>query len=131
LGFAGFYGGPAANYGMKLILSTHNVTLTKAIEDHILIRIDKLEHFDRFAINARVTLEHDSTKAPERAFKCSMRLCVPGPDLFAEDCESDLYAAIDLVSKKIEQQIRKRRARHKVRNHEAARTKRARQEAQL
>jgi putative sigma-54 modulation protein len=131
LGFAGFYGGPAANYGMKLILSTHNVTLTKAIEDHILIRIDKLEHFDRFAINARVTLEHDSTKAPERAFKCSMRLCVPGPDLFAEDCESDLYAAIDLVSKKIEQQIRKRRARHKVRNHQAARNKRARQEAQL
>lgn len=117
--------------GMKLILSTHNVTLTKAIEDHILVRIDKLEHFDRFAINARVTLEHDSTKAPERAFKCSMRLCVPGPDLFAEDCESDLYAAIDLVTKKIEQQIRKRRARYKARNHQAARTKRARQEAQL
>src|SRR6266511_1035731 len=31
---------------MKLILSTHNVTLTKAIEDHILSRIDKLDHFD-------------------------------------------------------------------------------------
>ena len=35
---------------MKLILSTHNVTLTKAIEEHILSRIDKLEHFDRFAV---------------------------------------------------------------------------------
>ena len=88
---------------MKLILSTHNVTLTKAIEDHILGRIDKLEHLDRFAINARVTLEHDNTKAADRQFSCSMRLAVPGPDLFAEDCESDLYAAIDLVTKKIEQ----------------------------
>jgi hypothetical protein len=29
-----------------------------------------------------------------------MRLEVPGPDLFAEDVESDLYTAIDLVSKK-------------------------------
>ena len=27
---------------MKLILSTHNVTLTKAIEDHILDKLDKL-----------------------------------------------------------------------------------------
>ena len=117
---------------MKLILSTHNVTLTKSIEDHIMIRIDKLEHFDRFAINARVTLEHDTTKAPERQFKCGMRLCVPGPDLFAEDCERDLYAAIDLVTKKIEQQIRKRQNKYKARNHTlASRTKRSRQEAEL
>jgi len=114
---------------MKLILSTHNVTLTKAIEDHILSRIDKLEHLDRFAINARVTLEHDNTKAPERAFCCSIRLVVPGPDLFAEDAESDLYAAIDLVTKKLEQQIRKRQSKFKARNHtDAAAGKRKRQE---
>ena len=30
--------------GMNLILSTHNVTLTKAIEEHIISRINKLEH---------------------------------------------------------------------------------------
>ena len=58
---------------MKFILSTHNVTLTKAIEDHILIRIDKLEHLDRWAIDARVVLEHDNTKAIERQFKTSPR----------------------------------------------------------
>ena len=117
---------------MKLILSTHNVTLTKAIEEHILSRIDKLEHFDRFAVNARVTLEHDNTKAPDRQFSCSLRLAVRGPDLFAEDSESDLYAAIDLVSKKIEQQIRKRHNKTKARRHtDAARSKLRRQEANL
>jgi len=117
---------------MKLILSTHNVTLTQAIEEHILSRIDKLEHLDRFAINARVTLEHDNTKAPEKQFSCSLRLAVPGPDLFAEDSESDLYAAIDLVAKKIEQQIRKRHSKFKARNHtEASKSKRTRQEADL
>ena len=114
---------------MKLILSTHNVTLTKAIEDHILTRIDKLEHLDRFAINARVILEHDNTKAPEKQFSCSMRLVVSGPDLFAEDSESDLYAAIDLATKKIEQQIRKRHSKHKARKHsEASASKRRRQD---
>jgi putative sigma-54 modulation protein len=117
---------------MNLILSTHNVTLTKAIEEHIVSRIQKLEHFDRFAINARVTLERDQTKAPERQFSCSMRLEVPGPDLFAEDVESDLYAAIDLVTKKVEQQIRKRHNKYKARKHkQAARGKRSRQEKGL
>jgi putative sigma-54 modulation protein len=117
---------------MKLSLSTHNVTLTKAIEDHVLSRLEKLAHLDRFAINARVMLEHDHTKVPERAFSCSIRLAVPGPDLFAEDSESDLYAAIDFVAKKIEQQIRKRQNKYKARKHtEASNTKRKRQEAQL
>lgn len=115
---------------MKLILSTHNITLTKAIEDHVLEKIDKLEHLDRWAINARVTLEHDHTKATEKQFKCSLRLAVPGPDLFAEDSESDLYAAIALATKKIEQQIRKRHSKFKARNHtQASRSKRKRQEA--
>jgi len=54
---------------------------------------------------------------------------VPGPDLFAEDSERDLYAAIDLVTKKIEQQIRKRQSKYKARKHTlASRTKRRRQE---
>jgi len=117
---------------MNFILSTHNVTLTKAIEDHILSRIQQLEHLDRFAIDARVILEHDTSKATDRQFKCSIRLAMPGPDLYAEDFETDLYAAIDLVAKKIEQQIRKRHNKYKARKHtEAARTKRKRQEAEM
>ncbi len=106
--------------GMNLILSTHNLTLTRAIEDHILSRVEKLEKMDRYAISARVILEHDKTKAPDRQFSCSVRLDVPGPDLFAEDVESDLYTAIDLVTKKIEQQIRKRHNKYKARKHKQA-----------
>jgi putative sigma-54 modulation protein len=117
---------------MNLILSPHNVTLTEAIENHLLGRISKLDHLNRWLTNARVTLEHDHTRAPERQFSCSIRLSVRGPDLFAEDVESDLYAAIDLVIKKIEQQLRKRRNKSKARKHKvAARTKRTRQEASL
>ena len=102
---------------MNLILNTHNVTLTKAIQDHVQSRISQLERLDRFAVDARVMLEHDTTKATDSQFKCSMRLAMPGPDLFAEDSESDLYAAIDLVAKKIEQQLRKRHGKYKARRH--------------
>jgi putative sigma-54 modulation protein len=117
---------------MKLILSTHNVTLTKAIEEHVLAKLDKLEHLQKRAIDARVTLEHDHTRVPERQFACSIRFAVRGPDLFAADRESDLYAAIDIVCKKIEQQIRKRQSKNKARKHKiAARTKRTRQDSEL
>jgi putative sigma-54 modulation protein len=116
---------------MKLILSTHNVTLTKAIEDFILAKLDKLEHLDRWAMDARVCLEHDHSRAPEKQFICSLRLRVRGPDLFAEDRESDLYAAIERVVKKIEQQIRKRHNKAKARKHKVgSRNKRTRQEAE-
>lgn len=115
---------------MNMILSPHNVTLTKAIEDHLAVRIDKLGHLQPSAVNVRVTLERDRTKAPERQFSCSMRMSLPGPDLFAEDVEGDLYAAIDLVAKKIEQQLRKRHNKRKARKHKvAARGKRIRQES--
>ncbi len=115
---------------MKLILSTHNLKLTKAIEAHVVKCITKLDHFDPRAIDARVTLEHDHTRAPEKQFSCSIRLAVHGPDLFAKDVESDLYAAIDLVTKKIEQQIRKQHSRYKTHKHkDAAKLKNVRRAA--
>jgi len=114
---------------MNKILTTHDVKLTRAIENHIFSRIEKIEHLDHFATAARITLEHDDTKAPERQFACSIRLSLPGPDIFAEGIQSDLYAAIDIVVKKIEQQLRKRHSKFKALNHKvAARTKRTRQE---
>lgn len=125
---------PAATHpaSMKLIIIPHGVTLTKAIEDHIVARIEKLDHFDRRAIDARVTLEHDHTRAPERAFSCAIRLGVRGPDLFAEDRQADLYAAIDMVTKKIAQQIRKRHSKVKARHHnEASKTKQSLKERGL
>jgi putative sigma-54 modulation protein len=102
---------------MKLVLTTHNLSLTKAIETHIQEKLDKLDHFDHQAVDARVTLEQDHNRAPERQFSCSVRLSVPGPDLFAEDSEKDLYSAIDLVVKKLEQQIRTRQSKYKARKH--------------
>jgi putative sigma-54 modulation protein len=115
---------------MKLIIIPHSVTLTKAIEDHIVAKLDKLDHMDQRIVDARVTLEHDHTRVPEKQFSCSIRLGVRGPDLFAEDRESDLYAAIDIVVKKIGQQIRKVHSKRKASKHKVgARVKRSRQEA--
>ncbi len=117
---------------MKFILSAHNVTLTKAIEDHILTRIEKLEHMDQYVTTARVKLDHDTLKPTSSQFCCGIRLSAPGSTLFAEDWESDLYAAIDLVMKKIEQQLRKRHNKRKARKQTiGSRAKRSRQTAEI
>ncbi|MDR3378244.1 MAG: ribosome-associated translation inhibitor RaiA [Verrucomicrobiae bacterium] len=119
----------AHSFVMKLILSTHNLTLTKAIEEHIMDRLEKLDRLDQRIVDARVTLEHDHTRVAEKQFICSIRLGVRGPDLFAKDVETDMYSAIDLVAKKIEQQIRTRHSRRKASKHKVgARTKRTQQE---
>jgi putative sigma-54 modulation protein len=117
---------------MKTVLSTHNVTLTKAIEDHLMARIDKLSHLEHYATNIRVILEREQKRGLEPQFSCSIEVSVPGPDIFAQDKEDDLYAAIDLVTKKVEQQLRKRHNKFKARNKKVvARSKQSRQEAPL
>lgn len=116
---------------MKLIISTHNISLTPSIEQHILDKIDKLEHLDRWTIDARVIIEHDQTRDPSKEFRCSIRLGVRGPDLFAEDYENDLHAAIDKVAKKVEQQIRKMHSKAKAKKSAASRSKKKRQEGKL
>jgi putative sigma-54 modulation protein len=117
---------------MKLILTAHNLKVTDGIEQHLIDKIEKLDHFDSRALDARVILEHDTDKPTERRFKCSVRLAVPGPDLYAVDYEEDLYSAIDLVVKKIEQQIRKRQNKYKARKHKlGAKSKTKRQESVL
>ena len=106
---------------MKFILTTHNVTLTDAIEQHVLSKIDKLEHIDRWLLDARICLEKDHTpRSPDKTFKCSMRLGIRGNDLFAEDKEADLYSAIDLVTKKLEQQLRQKHSKAKAKKHKVA-----------
>lgn len=106
---------------MKFILTTHNVTLTDAIEQHLLAKLDRLEHIDRWLLDARVTLEKVHTaKTPEGQFKCGIRVGIRGNDLYAEDREADLYAAIDLAVKKLEGQVRKKHNKAKARKHNPA-----------
>ena len=93
---------------MKLVLESHNVEVTDAIKEHVHFCIDKIEHMNQRAVEARVHLERDHVGFPTNKFKCAIHLYFKGADLFAEDYENDLYASIDLVTKKIQSQLRKR-----------------------
>jgi len=103
---------------MKLILSTHNVTLTEAIEQHVLHRLEHMEHMDRWLLDARVTLEKDHTAhQPDDQYKCGVRIGIRGNDLYGEARHEDLYTAIDAATKKVEGQIRKKHSVAKAKKH--------------
>ena len=117
---------------MKLILDSHNVELTEAIKDHVSGCVHKFEHMNQRALEARVNLERDHVCLPGNKYKCTMHLYFKGTDMFAEDHESDLYAAIDLVTKKVQQQLRKRHGKTITRHQAgAAKAKQTRQLADV
>ena len=114
---------------MKLVLDSHNVQVTDAIKEHVQYRVDKLEHMNQRAVEARAHLDRDHVGLPKNKFKCAIHLYFKDADLYAEDYENDLYASIDLVSKKIQSQLRKRHNKNITRRRSDA-TK-AKEELQL
>ena len=101
---------------MKMVLSTHKVTLTDGLKDHVRQCVEKLNQLDTHAISVFVNLERDHKGIPKKKFTCNMRVSLPGQNLVARDAESDMYAAIDLVTKKMQAQLRKRHSKFKAKN---------------
>jgi putative sigma-54 modulation protein len=95
--------------GMQIHLSPRHLTLTAAIYGYVADKINHLEQLTDRILAAHVVLLHDETKTKKHIIK--VHLAVPGPDIYAEHAENDLYAAIDKVTGKLSQQLRKRKTR--------------------
>ena len=93
---------------MQLHLTPRHLQLTAAINQAVANQLVQLEHFGIDIIAAHVVLV--SSAAPGAAkYSVKVHLALPGPDIYAEDSESDLYAALELVTAKLARQLRKRK----------------------
>ena len=97
--------------GMQIHLSPRHLTLTAAIYAYVADKISHLEQMTDRILAAHVVLLHDETKTKKHIVK--VHLAVPGPDIYAEHAEDDLYAAIDKVTGKLSQQLRKAQDPHR------------------
>jgi putative sigma-54 modulation protein len=95
---------------MHIHLSPRHLALTGPINAYVVNKLAHLDHQSDRIIAAHVVLMHDDSKKKSH-YVVKVHLAVPGPDIHAEDRESDLYAAIDLVMNKLAQQLRKRKTR--------------------
>jgi putative sigma-54 modulation protein len=109
--------GAASSYAFLLtsmqihIVSADHTKITAAIHTYVAEKIGHLEHYEENIISAHVVLHHDPTRAAKHAFVVKVHLALPGPDLHAEDKGHDLYQAIDLVSARLNEQLRHRKSK--------------------
>lgn len=96
---------------MQIHLSPRNIVLTGAIHAFIAEKISHLEEYGQQILAAHVVLFHDQNK--KKPFVVKVHLGLSGPDIFSEDAEPDLYAAVDKVVHKLSAQLSKRKTRQK------------------
>lgn len=82
-----------------------NVDLTDAIRDYVVKRISKLEKY--FEDNVEATAHVNLKVYTDKTYKVEVTIPLPYLTLRAEETSNDMYASIDLVTDKLERQIRK------------------------
>lgn len=95
---------------MNLNISGHHVDVTDPMREYVVTKLKKLErHFDNL-ISAEVVLSVEKQRQ-----KAEATIHASGANLHAEATDGDLYAAIDLMTDKLDQQTRKHK--EKLRDH--------------
>jgi putative sigma-54 modulation protein len=96
---------------MNLNISGHHVDLTMPLRDYVTTKLKRIErHFDHL-IKAEVVLTVEKLR-----HKAEATVHTRGADLHAEaTVEEDMYAAIDALIDKLDQQTRKHK--EKLRHH--------------
>ena len=95
---------------MQLTISGHHIDVTEALREYVTTKMSRLErHHDRIT-NTHVILSVDKLQQ-----KAEATLHISGADLFADSESQDLYAAIDLLTDKLDRQLIKHKEKH--RNH--------------
>lgn len=112
---------------MQIHLSPRHMPLTGAIHQYVAEKLSSLEALTDSIIAAHVVLLHDETKT--KPYTVKAHIAVPGPDLHAEDSEDNLYTAIDKVTSKLHQLLRKRKT--KLVEHKKHRLQQARERGKL
>ena len=85
---------------MQVNISGHHVEVTEALHDYVIKKLERLaSHFDQIT-NVQVTLSVEKLVQKAEAI-----LHVPGTEINATADHEDMYAAIDLLSDKLDRQL--------------------------
>jgi putative sigma-54 modulation protein len=110
---------------MNLNLTGHHLTITPAIRDYVVAKLDRVvRHFDH-VIDVNVVMTVDKLQQ-----KIEANLHTRGKDIHAEAIDADLYAAIDALADKLDRQVLKHKEKREERRHDAATAKRETAEAE-
>ena len=95
---------------MQISLSGHHVELTDSLRNYVNEKVERLDrHFDQ-ALDIHVILTVEKLR-----HKAEATMHVSGGNLYADDVQEDMYAAIDGLVDKLDRQGKKHK--EKMKNH--------------
>jgi putative sigma-54 modulation protein len=93
---------------MKFTIRGQNLQVTDALKEYVMKKIGRLEKYFEFPESSEVTVTLSVTK---NIHAVEVTIPLPGVLLRAEEKGEDMYASIDLVTEKLERQIRKHKTK--------------------
>ena len=99
---------------IKYSIRGENLEVTEAIRDYVVSKLEKIEKYfqPEQELDARVNLK----VYREKTAKVEVTIPLGSINLRAEDISQDMYGSIDLVTDKIERQIRKNKTKIERKN---------------
>jgi len=95
---------------MQINLTGHHVDLTDSMRDYVNSKMEKIErHFDN-VVDVNVILSVEKTRQ-----KAEATVHISGGNIYADDTQEDMYAAIDGLIDKLDRQVVKHK--EKITNH--------------
>ena len=98
---------------MNMKITGHHVELTPAVREYASNKLERvIRHFDH------VTSVHVILSVDKLVQKAEVTLHVKGKDIYADATDANLYAAIDLVTDKLDRQVVKHKERVSDHSHD-------------
>ena len=95
---------------MQLNISGHHLDITDPIKDYVTTKLSKLERH-----NDRITSTSVILSVEKLIQKAEATVHVSGGEFFANSEHDDLYAAIDILSDKLDRQLIKHKEKNRGR----------------
>lgn len=97
---------------MQVNISGQHVEVTEALHDYVASKLEKLErHYDQIG-NVQITLSIEKNRQ-----KAEASLNIKGAQIHADAEHDDLYAAIDMMTDKLDRQLLKHKEKTVDRMH--------------
>lgn len=96
------------NYeGIRLDVQAVDITISEDLQQHVRNTIDKLRRHSKKIDSVDVYFKEEANQATDSK-KVSMRVGIPGNDVFAEDHGGNWYEQLKNVEDKLAKQLQKR-----------------------
>ena len=92
---------------MQINVQAKGLTLTDALKDYAVKKLNKIEHFFQNIQQVEIELEVNNTKDAAQSQVAKVTVMVSGSKLHAQEISADMYASIDLLMDNIDNQVKK------------------------